>query len=162
MLRKNRSGSSLQNTAWADRAGVWASALCLVHCLLTPVLLSFSATLAQLLPSEAGVHRVLAVGIALIGAIAVIPGFRRHRRWVVVLLLACGLAAICYGAWFGDMLPQHWMEVAVTMLGSCLLVSAHRLNHRCCRQCLCTHGQRPSVAAVCCLPVELSVNVPAS
>jgi hypothetical protein len=35
-----------------DRIGVWTSTLCVVHCLLTPVVLSPSAVSAHFLPSE--------------------------------------------------------------------------------------------------------------
>lgn len=121
----------------ADRLGVWTSALCVVHCLLTPVLLSFSAVLAHLLPSEESTHRSLATLVALFGAVALIAGFRRHRRWLVLLLMTGGLGCIAGAAWFGDRLPSHACEVAITFCGSTLMIGAHRLNHTFCRRCIC-------------------------
>lgn len=44
----------------ADRLGIVALTLCFVHCILTPVVLSFSAVWAHYLPSEEKVHRMLA------------------------------------------------------------------------------------------------------
>jgi hypothetical protein len=35
-----------------DRIGVWTSTLCVIHCLLIPVVLSLSAVSAHFLPSE--------------------------------------------------------------------------------------------------------------
>lgn len=57
----------------ADRLGVCASALCIVHCAITPILLSYSAVLAHFLPSDEKVHRSLAVAIASIWSFGVIP-----------------------------------------------------------------------------------------
>jgi Mn2+/Fe2+ NRAMP family transporter len=56
------------SASWPDRIGVFASALCVVHCLLTPILISMSAVFAHFLPSDERVHRTLALLIALIGA----------------------------------------------------------------------------------------------
>ena len=76
---------------WADRFGIWTSALCVVHCLLMPVLLSFSAVLAHFLPAEESVHRSLALLVASFGALALIVGFRKHRRALVLLMMLIGL-----------------------------------------------------------------------
>lgn len=122
---------------WADRLGIWTSVLCVAHCLLTPVLLSFSAVLAHLLPGEETVHRSLATLVACFGAFALLNGFRRHRRRRVLLLLFAGLGCIFTAAWFGDRLPAHGWEVAITFFGSALMIAAHRLNHTFCGQCGC-------------------------
>ena len=123
--------------AWADRVGVWASALCIVHCLLTPVLLSMSAVFVHFIPSEERVHRSLAVFIALVGAVAIVRGIRQHRKMRVLYLMAAGLACVFFAAYFGDRLPGHWAEVGVTFTGSILMISAHRLNHTFCKDCAC-------------------------
>ena len=127
---------------WADRLGAWTSALCVVHCLLTPVLLSFSAVLAHLLPAEESVHRSLALLVAFFGAVALIAGFRRHRRALVLLMMILGLSCIAGAAWFGDKLPSHGVEVLITFLGSGFMIGAHRLNHTFCKACACASKQR--------------------
>jgi hypothetical protein len=119
----------------ADRLGVVASALCFVHCILTPVLLSMSAVWAHYLPSEEGFHRGLAVAVAGIGAFAIVGGYRKHRRARVLLLMGAGLLFIFAGAYWGDRLPSHAAEVAVTMTGSCLMIAAHFINHTFCKNC---------------------------
>ena len=123
---------------WVDWVGMGASAMCVLHCIVTPFLLSFSAVLAHFLPSEERTHRGLAVAVAAIGAAALLRGFRLHRRVRVLLRMGTGLAFLCGGAWWGDLLPHHWMEVAITFMGSAFMISAHRLNHTFCRQCVCT------------------------
>jgi hypothetical protein len=123
---------------WADRLGVWSSALCVVHCLLMPLILSLSTVAAHFLPGEESTHRSLAVLVACFGAISLLTGFRRHRRSRVLLLMAAGLCCIAGAAWFGDELPAHVWEVGITFTGSGLMIAAHRLNHTFCRCCDCS------------------------
>lgn len=120
---------------WADRLGTWASVLCVVHCLLTPILLSFSVVLMHALPSEEKVHRTLAVLVASLGAIALCRGFRVHRRLRILALMLGGLGCIAAAAAWGDHFPAHRYEVLVTFMGSLLMVTAHRLNHTFCHPC---------------------------
>lgn len=124
----------------ADQIGIWASGFCMVHCLLTPVVLSLSAVSAHFLPSEERTHRVLAVSIALVGALALVKGYRRHKKRRIPLLMAIGLAFIFGGAWYGDHLPSHMTEVAITMIGSGFMIAAHRINHTFCRECSCSRS----------------------
>jgi hypothetical protein len=112
-----------------------------VHCALTPVVLSFSAVSVHYLPSEERTHRILAIVIAALGAIALIRGFRRHRRGRVVALMAPGLACIWGAALYGERVHCHVAEIAVTLLGSFLMIWAHRLNHTFCADCKC--GSEP-------------------
>jgi hypothetical protein len=124
----------------ADQIGVWTSTLCVVHCLLTPVVLSLSAVSAHFLPSEERTHRMLAVAIALLGAIALIKGYRNHRSLRVLFLMVAGLAFIFGGAFWGDHLPSHGVEILVTLIGSGFMIAAHRTNHTFCRDCSCSHS----------------------
>jgi uncharacterized membrane protein YfcA len=121
----------------ADRLGIVASAACFVHCILTPIVLSFASVWAHYIPSEEKFHRTLAVLVAAIGGFAIFTGYSRHRRKRVLLLMASGLVCISAGAWWGDRLPSHLAEVAVTLVGSCLMISAHLINHTFCKHCEC-------------------------
>lgn len=119
----------------ADNLGICASALCVVHCIATPVLISLSSVFAHFIPGEEKTHRTLAVGVAALGAIALIRGFRVHGRRRILGLMALGLGFIFAGAFYGDRLPSHGYEVAVTMTGSALMILAHRKNHTFCSDC---------------------------
>src|ERR1700756_919021 len=122
----------------AGQLGIWASTLCIVHCIVTPVVLSLSVVSAHFLPSEERTHRTLALLIAMLGVFALIKGYRRHRRLRVVLFMGVGLASIFAGAYWGDRLPSHVTEVVITFVGSCFMIAAHRLNHTFCNDCNCS------------------------
>ena len=123
-----------------DQIGVWTSTLCVIHCLLTPVLLSLSTVSAHFLPSEERTHRTLAIVIAAVGAIALVKGYRRHRSSRVLVLMVVGLTFIFGGAYWGDHFPSHAAEVLVTLVGSGFMIAAHRINHTFCRECSCSHS----------------------
>jgi uncharacterized membrane protein YfcA len=145
---KWREDMSQPESAWTgavDRIGVFASAACFVHCLATPIVLSLLPVYAHLLPSEEHTHRILALFITIVGAVAIVTGYRRHKRPSVLLLMGAGLALIFAGAFFGDRLPSHWAEVAITLAGSCCLIAAHRKNHTFCRNCkACDPSKSPA------------------
>jgi uncharacterized membrane protein YfcA len=120
---------------------MWTSGLCVVHCLLTPVALSMSAVFAHFLPSEERTHRFLAIAITALGVIALLRGYRSHRRPHVLILMIFGLFCIFTGAFWGNSLPSHWAEVLITFVGSGFMIAAHRLNHTFCRDCECSHPE---------------------
>jgi uncharacterized membrane protein YfcA len=138
LFRSPHSAQAAQTLFNSDRLGVLASLLCFFHCLLTPMLISMPAVFAHLLPSEERTHRILAVVVAALGALALIRGFRTHGRRRIIAYMIVGLLCILLGAWFGDHLPSHRVEVLITCLGSTLMIVAHRLNHTFCRSCDCT------------------------
>lgn len=111
-----------------DLVGVWLSTLCLIHCLLLPLLvaaLPFSAGFGG-----EGVHHALTLLAVPVAGLALLPAFLRHRR---VDILGCGLAGIIL------MLSAHSLgqslEELVSTCGALLLVSAHLLNRKFNRPC---------------------------
>jgi len=123
-----------------DTVGVGASTLCLIHCVLTPIALAFAPVLSEFLPGDTLVHRVVIVLVVAIGLFAFIPGYRKHRRWIVFLPMLAGLWAIGLGA-FGDSFMGPWTEKCITILGSTLIITAHGLNRTFCKYCdACSSG----------------------
>lgn len=119
----------------ADRLGIIASAVCFVHCMVTPVVLSLSAVWVHYLPSDERFHRLMAITVAGLGGLAAAAGYRRHRRVRVLVLMGGGLSLIFAGAWFGNLMPSHLTEIVTTMSGSCLMITAHLFNHTFCKKC---------------------------
>jgi len=125
--------------SFIDRWGTIASLACVVHCIATPILFSVFAVAAQIVPSEQHTHRVLAVPVCLLGLLAMRSGFKRHQRLAPALLMVVGLALIVATAWWGERIPSHLVEVAITITGSAFMIAAHRMNHKLCKSCAC-HG----------------------
>src|SRR5260370_37550234 len=113
--------TSLRFSAFsADNLGMWASALCVVHCIVTPVLLSLSSVFAHFIPGEEKTHRTLAVGVAALGGIVLIKGVGTHGRGRNLGLMVVGRGFIVAGALFGDLLASLGCVVAATMARSLL------------------------------------------
>lgn len=123
----------------ADVAGVAASGVCLIHCLLTPLILSVFPGLVSYLPGDAGFHRALAVGIVLLGLLAFIPGYRLHRRRSLLVMIGLGMSLVLMVAWQSGRLGVA-RELLLSVPGSLMLIGAHLLNRTFCRQCKqCEH-----------------------
>lgn len=116
-----------------DHAGVAVSTACMVHCIALPVLLVFLPGLTVLVPSAESVHVALIAVLVVVAAAAFVPGYRRHRRRAVLGLAGLGLALVGAGALAHEL--GEWMETALTVSGSVVLVSAHLLNRRACPRC---------------------------
>ena len=115
----------------ADYVGMTASALCLVHCLGTPLLLSLFPVLG-LGERDDAFHRYMVVLVTLP---VLIPGFFAHRRWQVLALggfgLACFIAAVLViGSRYGEV-----AEMVLAVIGGAHLFAAHLKNQSFCRSC---------------------------
>jgi hypothetical protein len=108
-----------------DKSAMLLSALCLVHCLAGSLLLTMLAASGGLLG-----HDVHVVGLLLalpLAAIALWRGIAVHGRWVVGVLGATGIALMA-----ASLLINHGglAEIALSIVGVCLLASAHLWNLR--------------------------------
>lgn len=111
-----------------DKWGIWLSGLCMVHCVLTPIVL-LALPMMTFLATE-WVHIVLACVLPLVAFGAFLPGFRRHRDWVVIELGLIGLVFIIFAAIDPFHILNEVTEGAVTSCGSLSLIAAHLRNRR--------------------------------
>ena len=134
-----------------DFIGIRLSLLCLVHCLALPLLIVLAPVILRSLPGDVVTHRALAVAILPVGLLAFRFGYRVHRRrWILAVFIA-GLLLISTAAFFGEEFLTGYTEVAVTVCGGILLVTAHLLNH-----CFC----RSDAACDCCPACSCEEDVP--
>ncbi|WP_169794305.1 MerC domain-containing protein [Thioalkalivibrio nitratireducens] len=122
---------TLQRRPW-DLAGIGASTLCVLHCLVTPALVVFLPVLGAL---EEPTHALLALAILGIGLLAFWPGYLRHRRWQVVATAIAGFVLISLGVTTPDGLLSESAEIIATVAGGVVLVAAHSANAYFCRYC---------------------------
>ena len=129
-----------------DRLGVGASVVCLVHCLLTPLVLVGAAAFGAQVGHGAhlGFHVVvlaLALPLALASAW---PGYREHRRRAVPLLLGAGALLFVLNIALHDAVGEAGVLV-LSVAGSLLLVAGHVVNYR--ARPRCAHHGLPHHAA---------------
>lgn len=108
-----------------DRAGIWLSSLCLLHCIATIVLVSFLGVGSNFLLSP-DIHRYGLALALIIAAVAIGWGALRHRRPIPFVTAMTGLT------FMGGALamPHGFYEVMFTMIGVALVAIGHVLNMR--------------------------------
>lgn len=108
-----------------DRAGILLSGLCVIHCVLGLVIVSFLGLGGGVLLAP-GLHRAgLALAVA-IGVIALGAGFARHGRRAPLMLGALGLSLMAAALAAGHGLG----EAVLTIAGVSIVASAHLWNLR--------------------------------
>lgn len=121
----------IQERPW-DFAGIGTSLLCVAHCVATPLLVVLIPAIEIF---ERETHTAFALTILCIGLLAFVPGFRRHRRWRVVLSGLIGFGMLSAGALVPEGTMSETVEKGLTVLGGITLVSAHLSNAYFCRLC---------------------------
>ena len=109
-----------------DKAAVFLSGLCLLHCLAVPASLLLGPLLGNWLEStETEVHWIL-LGLALpISVVALQRGYERHHKVATLWLGYGGLAVMLIGA--AHVFGESW-EVPLTVIGVIGLLVAHVRN----------------------------------
>ncbi|MEM1271992.1 MAG: MerC domain-containing protein, partial [Bacteroidota bacterium] len=102
-----------------DRVGIGVSALCAVHCLAVP-LVAVTLPFWFVEASHEWVHVVLALVLVPVTLIAM---RHAHGRRSVLALLGAGMALVVSAL----LLPEG-AEMAVTLIGSLLLIAGHTMN----------------------------------
>ena len=108
-----------------DRLAIGLSALCLVHCAASVILVALLATAGGILLHPA-VHEI-GLGVAILLAIVGLGrGFIQHRRPVPMILGTAGIALMATAL----TVPHGVVEAAYTMIGVGCVAVAHLLNRR--------------------------------
>lgn len=111
-----------------DRWAMWVSAACVVHCLLTTVMVAMLSTAGGLLGSPL-IHEGGLVVAILLGLVAFGRGIVVHGRPLPIVLGGCGLALMAAALFVSDA-GGHLVESALTVAGVVVLATGHALNRR--------------------------------
>jgi len=112
---------------WVDGAAMAASAACLIHCLMLPLLFAALPAASRLFNLPEAFHLWAFLFAVPASALAMISGYRHHGAVPPALAGAIGLLLIGAGALAGFELP---VETGVTVMGSLLLGAGHIANWR--------------------------------
>jgi hypothetical protein len=118
-----------------DKIGIFLSAGCLLHCILTPVIIPILPLLGLTVKHEALLHIVLAGVIMIVGAVTFIPGYRKHKDFAT-LLLGIISTSLIIGTGLIELMSERTLT-ALTIIGSLGLIGAHYNNHI--KICACEH-----------------------
>lgn len=122
----------------ADRLGIGASVVCLVHCLALPFVLTGAAAWG------AHAHEAFHVGVAAVSIPLALgaawPGYREHRDRAVLALLLAGAALFGLSVALHEALGEAG-ALGLSLVGSALLLAGHWRNYR--RRAMCRSHPLP-------------------
>ena len=117
-----------------DKAAIFLSLLCAVHCFLLPVLVVLFSTFIPFTVDDELFHKWLLLGTLPVSIIALTMGCRQHKRYSVYVFGMVGLAVLGIATVFGhDHLGEVW-EKSLTLLGGFIVAAGHVSNYRLCRK----------------------------
>lgn len=129
----------------ADRVGATASFLCAVHCAVLPFVLTLLPFLGLGFLADHRFERIFVACAALLAAIALVSGYRRHRQRLPLFLVTPGVALLLTGVLIVDLDTQPMLHASLVTCGGLLVASAHVFNLRFTRR-LHVHGVRCAVS----------------
>lgn len=121
-----------------DQVAILLSGVCLVHCLVTPVMVTIlpivtlSAFVEDLLFHQLMLWLVLPTSF-----IALFLGCRKHKLFSIAATGALGLAILIAVAFFGHEWFGLFGEKVASSIGGLILACSHFLNYRACQSVTC-------------------------
>jgi len=140
MTTETQNGAIIRSISVVDRMAVGFSLLCLMHCLVVPLLLIILPSLATSLFASESVHLWLVYAIVPSSLFALGMGCRQHRRGLFILIGLSGLSLLILGILVEQFGWDHTLEQVFTASGAILIAFAHIFNFRACRKsanCAC-------------------------
>lgn len=117
--------------SWADRSAIFLSSLCVVHCLVLPVVLIILPTLSSLAYfSDERFHVWMLFGVIPISVFALAFGYLHHKSYRVVAVASMGIMILLLATLFGHDALGHTGEIIASVIGSLFIAFAHIQNLR--------------------------------
>ena len=128
----------MQNSIKLDKFAILLSGVCLVHCLLTPVLVTLLPIFTtSVLLDDSMFHKLMLWLVLPTSVVALFLGCRKHKRWSIALTGALGIAILIGVAFVGHDLFGLSGEKIATSIGGVILALSHYLNYRACQSITC-------------------------
>ena len=113
-----------------DRLGATGSLLCALHCALLPLAFALLPTLGIALWMGEGFERAFVGFATLVGLVALVLGYRRHRAARALALLLPGLALLWLGLLLEPLHADRVVHALIMTAGGSLVGLAHLANLR--------------------------------
>ncbi|MFT4635867.1 MAG: hypothetical protein ACI854_001194 [Arenicella sp.] len=126
------------NSTSLDKFAILLSGVCLVHCLLTPVLITLLPIISlSSLVEDILFHQLMLWLVLPTSIIALFLGCRKHKQLLIAATGVVGISILVAVAFFG----HDWFgiggEKIVTSVGGLILALSHYLNYRACQTTIC-------------------------
>jgi hypothetical protein len=118
-----------------DKLGIGLSVICLLHCLLLPVVILSLPIMMRFYLGNPLIHLGLALLVVPVGFISFIRGYRHHRKALPLVLGGLGIALISLTPFLVHVLKFGLPENGILISGSVILITAHLQNRKFCQQC---------------------------
>ena len=120
-----------------DRLAIGGSALCAIHCLSLPVLLSVFPALGTTLFGKESFHVLLLFFVIPLSVIALSMGCKQHKSLFVAMMGILGIGLLIFTALFGHDMFGHDGEKIATLIGASFIAISHIRNYTLCRATQC-------------------------
>jgi len=126
------------NSHILDKFAILLSGLCLVHCLLTPVIITLLPIIStSVLTEDVLFHQLLLWVVLPISFFALFMGCRKHKQFAIAGAGIVGVSILVVVAFFGHEWFGHTGEKVATSIGGLILAFSHYLNYRTCQSITC-------------------------
>lgn len=115
----------------ADIVGMLLSFICMLHCLLLPVIVVLGIAGEHWMLNDEWTHTIMLGLVIPISGVALAGGWLRHRSLFVLGLGVAGMTLLAIAALYLHDHVGPWSDAMVTTIGGGLLALAHWRNRRC-------------------------------
>ncbi len=124
-------------TSKLDKFAISFSALCVVHCLLLPLITALLPAVGAMFFSDESFHRWLLLGVLLTSLGGLTLGCKKHKQWQLFGYGSFGIAVLLFAAFFAhDLMPAEG-EKLLTIFGSLIVAFSHYKNFNACQTGRC-------------------------
>lgn len=126
-----------RSQALGDKFAIALSLLCLLHCLITPLVIIMPALGGLIALEHDQFHQFMLFFVVPVGIVALLAGYRHHRSLAIFISGIAGLVLLAMAVLTGHELAGRYGELILSVAGSLIIVFAHVQNFR--------HSRRLSV-----------------
>jgi len=123
---------SLLAEGWGDRAAICFSSLCILHCLLLPLLLVAYPIGIVLTLSDEIFHQIMVFLAVPLSLVSLYVGYGHHKRNQLIVFGGIGLVILVLPLVVPHELISESGETWLTVSGALILCMAHVVNFRMC------------------------------
>jgi len=147
MLSTTTFYGKIPNSNTLDKFAILLSGVCLLHCLLTPTLITLLPVMysANLVNDEL-FHQLLLWLVLPTSFIALFLGCRNHKQLAIVATGIVGISILVAVAVLGHELFSNIGEKIATSAGGLVLALSHFLNYRACQDDVCDNTDCASIS----------------